>query len=180
MQGLVPLCPAHFIDDQELAEGLERKGYVDEGCELFDEDGLVPERLMGLPLSKANEEINVMLREEGKLLEILDSIKSVEYEHKISKESIIVRTEPHIYTVVEKQLRKMFLSSLKSSCHVKVGESKNYLDFREMVESKQEWCLTNKSVWGIPIPLFRVTDVAEFRKQQGESSKSKPYLHHLN
>lgn len=94
-------------------------------------------------------------------------IKTARCVHKQTKEKLILRTESNLFTQVDEIDVEMFAKQCDPIVrNHQERRSQVYIDFLEMLRTKgQMWCISNQVVWGIPVPVFEVSDRENLLKQ---------------
>lgn len=77
-----------------------------------------------------------------------------------------MRTEPQIYCRIRKLEKELYLEQLQKQVkQIGINEKDSlYGNYQDILQSSgREWCISQSSVWGIPIPLFFYKDSQKSR-----------------
>jgi isoleucyl-tRNA synthetase len=107
---------------------------------------------------------------EGSLVDIIGSVSTVTYSHKVTKEKIIMRSLPQIFTKVEAVDFEPFEERLdRITRNYQDKGSQVFADYKRIIAAKAKgWCLTSKQAWGIPAPVLSIVDREGFTSMAKE------------
>lgn len=142
-----PIIPAHDFDDYVIATGnpIERKGFIDINGKFNEE---APEWLANFEVfSKTAESMILSYLEKGKMLFKGLEIKLPHslYFHKNDKERLLPIS-----------MGKWFMrnKAIKAKSLPKINDKEKFKTFQDMISIIHELPLSEKAVWGIPLPVF--------------------------
>ena len=148
--GIVHTAPGHGHEDYVagLKYGLDTFCPVDDNGCFTDEFAI----MQGVNVFNANKKIIEFLQEKNAL------IKEDKLEH--SYPHCWRCRKPLIYRATEQWFLSIDHNGLRSNCLKAVDETQwvpawGEARFRNMAETRPDWCLSRQRSWGVPIPSFR-------------------------
>ena len=145
--GLVHTAPGHGEDDYIIGN----KYHLEVFCPV-DEKGFMTEaaqQFKGLFYTQANEAVITELDTKGLLLNQTKFIHSYPHDWRTSK-PVIFRATPQWFASV-KTIKKDLLEAVKGvTWYPSWGE----LRLSNMIENREDWCISRQRAWGVPIPVF--------------------------
>jgi isoleucyl-tRNA synthetase len=145
--GLVHTAPGHGEDDYiignkyqlEVFCPVDEKGYMTEAAQQFK----------GLFYKEANEKVIQSLDDNGLLLNQTTFTHSYPHDWRTAK-PVIFRATPQWFASV-KSIKKDLLEAVKD---VKWYPNWGELRLSNMIENREDWCISRQRAWGVPIPVF--------------------------
>ncbi|KAM3139257.1 hypothetical protein pb186bvf_008667 [Paramecium bursaria] len=149
-------APAHIIDDVYIAKknNITQLGLVDEDCNL-----VWNKELKNIMNGDANKYITSLLIKRGGLLDLIAPSKKFYYNHKITGEDLILKSSPGFFVRFDEEEFEIFKEGIQNKI-INDDTKGQYIPFLEKMENNHfKWSISNKYVWGIPIPLFKSTKI---------------------
>ena len=162
--GLVHTAPGHGEDDYQvgMAYGLDILVPVDDKGFFTEEAG----EFEGLFYEKANPIIIEKLKSLDALLHVSYFTHSYPHDWRTRK-PVIFRATPQWFASIE-SLKDDLLEEVKRVNWIpKWGE----LRIHNMIEGRNDWCISRQRVWGLPLPIFYAED--------GEAILDKDIIFHV-
>ncbi|TLS29593.1 hypothetical protein PpBr36_00660 [Pyricularia pennisetigena] len=159
--GLVHLAPGHGFEDYEVCKslGLPAVSAVD-GAGIFAKDICpantdIPRQGAGADVLKGGSKV---------ILQILgsDVLHSHKHKHKYpydwrTKEPIVVRATAQWFADVA-SIKKPALEALNDVNFIPLSGQARLESF---IKGRSEWCISRQRAWGVPIPAFYDSDIAD-------------------
>lgn len=146
--GLVHTAPGHGEEDFVVGQKYDLDVFcpVDEqGCMMAD----AGERLAGLFVDDANDEVIKILFEDKALLGKFDLSHSYPHDWR-TKKPVIFRATPQWFASIE-DIKDDILKEIKAiEWHPHWGEVR----LSNMIKDRGSWCISRQRTWGVPIPAF--------------------------
>lgn len=145
--GLVHTAPGHGEDDYiigtkynlEVFCPVDEKGFMTKDAQQFQ----------GMFYSEANDAVIAELEKHGLLLNKTKFMHSYPHDWRTSK-PVIFRATPQWFASV-KTIKKDLLEAVKTvTWYPSWGE----LRLSNMIENREDWCISRQRAWGVPIPVF--------------------------
>lgn len=145
--GCVHTAPAHGEDDYIVGKkyNLEVESIVDENGVLNENAG----KYQGLFYEDANKVITQALEDSGHLIN-LSFIKHAYPHDWRTKKPVFYRATQQWFCNI-KPIKEDLLNSIKSVSYSNDwGQTRLY----NMLDNREEWCISRQRKWGVPIPIF--------------------------
>lgn len=146
--GCVHTAPGHGMEDYLVCQKYNILPFcpVDSKGFMTDEAGL---RLKGLFYEKANDEVIDILKETGFLLKQVDITHSYPHDWRTGKPLIFRATPQWFFN--QKALKDDLVSQAEK---VKYLPQWGKIRLINMLQGRDEWCLSRQRAWGVPIPIL--------------------------
>lgn len=146
--GLVHTAPSYGADDfivgQKYNLGMVN-GINDQGV-LTEESGM----FQGLYFEDANKEVCKWLDENGYLLKLKFITHSYPHDWR-TKKPIIFRATPQWFCSIDK-IKDELLESIDEEINWLPSWGK--IRLHNMIQDREDWCVSRQRVWGVPLPIF--------------------------